>query len=139
MNAKHRITSTLFGLVVGLVVAWFSYSWITDEGKGVQRAEEEQVVHRARDILRRRLTLDDPEFVDPLSPKRSVGKVYIYPTPMGWEVSGYYRRNNRRNQDDTWHPFLMSLDPSLELRLLKVQDAALVEDAVADPQLQVVN
>jgi len=57
--------------------------------------------------------------VDPVSPNRKVGKVYIYPAGGGWEVSGLYRRD----EDHAWHPFLMSLNVEAGLESLAVRDA----------------
>ena len=135
MQAKHRVGSTIFGLAVGLLVAWFSYQWITDESKRVERTEQERVVQHAREILVDRLGLTGSEFVDPLAPKRPVGKVYIYPLADGWEISGFYRRN----EADSWHPYLMELAATLELRSLRIKDPLLSQRAVDDPLLEVAN
>jgi hypothetical protein len=48
-----------------------------------------------------------------------VGKVYIYPTSDGWEISGFYRRD----EADGWHPWLMNLDAQLSLESLAVRDS----------------
>lgn len=58
------------------------------------------------------------QLVDPLSPDRKVGKVYIWPIGGGWEVSGHYRRGDR----DVWHPYLMKLDSASQLVSLAVKD-----------------
>ena len=73
--------------------------------------------------------------MDPLAPRRRVGKVYIYPLPDGWEVSGYYRRNER----DLWHPYLVALDADLQLLTLKLseQDPDIVERAEHDDRVEV--
>jgi len=123
----------VFGAVVGLLVAWLAYQWITDSTRQEQRAEQERVVHAARNILVARLALDEPELVDPLEPQRKVGKVYIYPVEDGWEVSGFYRRN----EDDRWHAWLMLLDPALGLQLLKVQDPAVAGRAEMDALVEI--
>lgn len=123
----------VFGAVVGLLVAWFSYQWITDPTRQEQRAQQERVVRAARDILIVRLGLEEPELVDPLEPQRKVGKVYIYPVEGGWEVSGFYRRD----EDDRWHAWLMWLDPALGLRSLKVQDPAVAGRAETDALVEI--
>lgn len=58
------------------------------------------------------------QLVDPLAPDRKVGKSYIWPVEGGWEVSGYYRRD----ESDHWHPYLMNLDSAFGLRSLAVRD-----------------
>ena len=59
------------------------------------------------------------EFVDPLAPRRSVGKVYVYRLHSGWEISGFYRRD----ENDRWHAYLMGMDAELNLLSLKVRDS----------------
>ena len=132
---KQRIASIVFGIAVGLIVATLSFLWIMDPGGREQRAEEEMVVEVSRVVLLEKLAIGDIELVDPLAPQRKVGKVYIYPLANGWEVSGYYRRND----DDRWHPYLMTLDATLSLTFLKVKDSAagLAQIAAMDPTLEV--
>lgn len=110
--------SLLFGLAVGLVVAVIAYRWITSPEMRSQRLLEEAVVAESRLLLTDRLQLPDPEIVDPLAPKRSVGKTYVYPAEHGWEVSGFYRRN----AGDDWHAYLIQLDAERRLLHLRVQD-----------------
>lgn len=135
MQMNQRIGSIIFGLVVGLIVAAWSYHWITDPGNRELRAEQERVVEISRGVLSEKLAIGDIEFVDPLAPQRKVGKVYIFSLANGWEISGYYRRNS----DDRWHPYLMTLDPSLSLRSLKVRDSdtSLAHLASTDPDFDV--
>ena len=76
---------------------------------------------QARESLVETTGISAPEIVDPLATDRKVGKVYVYRAGDGWEVSGYYRRD----EDDEWHPFLMSLDATPAMTHLKVQDEAL--------------
>jgi len=132
---KQRIASIVFGIAVGLIVATLSFLWIMDPGGREQRAEEEMVVEVSRTVLIGKLAIGDIELVDPLAPQRKVGKVYIYPLANGWEVSGYYRRND----DDRWHPYLMALSPELSLESLKVRDSdsGLAQMAAMDPTLEV--
>ncbi len=118
-----------------MAVALLSYRWITDPTPRMERERQEQVVIESRRLLADVLAIKDLELVDPLTPNRNVGKVYIYPLATGWEVSGYYRRS----EDDRWHPFLMSLSQSLTLQTIKVRDsdAAVVERAEDNPKLAV--
>jgi len=75
------------------------------------------------------------EIVDPLSPNRKVGKVYVYPEGDNWAVSGHYRRN----ESDYWHPYLITLgaDQSLIYLKLKDQDQRLIERATKDPHFEI--
>ena len=72
------------------------------------------------------------KLVDPVSPNRKIGKVYIYPTASGWEVSGHYKRDAELR----WHPWLMRLNEQRELVSLLAQDDApdLIAIAAADPR-----
>lgn len=132
---RNRPGSIVFGLAVGLVVAAFSYRWITAPEQRVQRALEEDVVFEARTLLAARLRLDTPDIVDAVSPRRSVGKSYVYPADSGWELSGFYRRGPA----DDWHPWFMRLDGDRKVLLLRVRDddPGLVRDARRDPTLEV--
>lgn len=132
---KHRIGSVVFGLLVGLAVMAWSYQWLVDPDKQIVRAKEEQIVQLSRTELERKLQLVGLEFVDPLAPQRKVGKVYIYPSADGWEVSGFYRRD----ENDRWHAYLMSIASDESLQSLKVQDRSdrLIELGAADPMLEV--
>jgi hypothetical protein len=125
----------LFGIAVGLIVAVFAYRWITAPEMRSQRLLEEAVVAQSRLLLADKLELTDPEIVDPLAPKRSVGKTYVYPAAHGWEVSGYYRRN----AGDDWHAYLMALDSERVLLELKVKDddPAIARLAARDAALDV--
>jgi len=94
------------------------------------------MVYAARSHLEQKIGRDDLEIVDPLSPQRSVGKVFVYAADGGFEVSGYYRRN----ESDRWHPYLATLAADGTLRLLKLQDAdlGLAARARTDAALSVV-
>jgi len=118
---NHQVGRWVFALGVGVLVAFLSYRWITNPAPRVERDLQEAVVLSARDYLAQATGIIAPEIVDPLAPDRKVGKVYIYRSETGWEVSGYYRRN----EDDKWHPFLMSLDAAPAMTHLRVQDSAL--------------
>ena len=128
---NHQVGRWVFALGVGIVVAFVSYRWITNPAPRAERELQEAVVVSARDHLARATGIDAPEIVDPLAPDRKVGKVYVYRADGGWEVSGYYRRN----EDDKWHPFLMTLDATPAMTHLRVQDAAL--DGINNPQVEV--
>ena len=135
MTVNHRFGSIIFGIIVGLVAAAWSYHWITDPEKNAARQAEERAVLRARDLLAERLSIAGLQVVDPLAANRKVGKVYIYPAKDGWDISGYYRRND----DDSWHAFLMAVSSGLQLKSLKVDDDDPVLAALArsDPEFEV--
>ncbi len=132
---NHRVGSIVFGLAIGLLVAVLSYQWLTDPTNRVARNKEVSVVELSRGILNDTLGIHDLQIVDALAPQRKVGKVYVYPLENGWDISGYYRRDD----DDRWHPFLMALDSELSLRSLRVQDSNdfLAQRAATDPLLEV--
>ena len=132
---NHRVGSIVFGVVVGLLVAVWAYQWISAPDKRAQREEEERVVATSRSVLAEKLGIDGLELVDPLEPQRKVGKVYIYPLDSGWEVSGYYRRDD----GDRWHAYLLTFSSDLALTSLKVQDPdpRLAQIAASDPQFAV--
>jgi hypothetical protein len=130
---NHRIGRLLFAFAVGLIVAVLSFKWITNPAPRAERALEEATVVVARQHLQETVSDNELEFVDPLSPDREVGKAYVYRASIGWEVSGYYRRG----EGDPWHPFLMGIGSSNEMVNLKVQDAAMLEQARENPVLEV--
>lgn len=131
---NHRVGRVLFGLLVGLAVAFFAYEWITDPEPRAERAMQEGAVAISRTRLTQVVGVDDLEIVDPLAPDRKVGKVYVYEEPPGWAVSGFYRRD----EQDRWHPYLMTLTKELELHRLKVKDPRLETEAASDPRFEVV-
>jgi hypothetical protein len=117
---NHRVGRSLFAIAVGLVVAGLAYQWITDPVPRAQREAEERAVLAARDVLGERIGSDDLQIVDPLSPNRKVGKVYVYAEAPGWAVSGFYRRDDA----DPWHAYLVYLDQALALHSFKAEDPA---------------
>jgi hypothetical protein len=119
---NHRVARLIFGFAVGLLVAVFSYQWIADTGPRIERQQEESVVMASRDWLESTLNIGQLVIVDPLSPDRIVGKAYVYPAGEGWEVSGYYRRDD----NDLWHPYLVTMDAESALTHLKISDTALL-------------
>lgn len=130
---NHRIGRALFAAVVGLGVAVWSYQWITDPSGREERAEQEQTVLAARAVLAEVTQLENIEIVDPIAPQRKVGKVYVYRSESGWEVSGYYRRG----EEDQWHPYLMRLATDRTLLNVRVKDPGLPEQVVANPKLEI--
>lgn len=132
---KQRPGGIVFALAVGLIVATVSYRWIADPVAREQRDRELRAVGQARVSLQQFVGSDRLEIVDPLEPDRKVGKVYIYPAGEGWEVSGFYRRN----ETDLWHPWLMRLDADFTTIRLRVsdQDPRLVEEARRNPTIEV--
>jgi hypothetical protein len=139
MNAKkaidmnHRIGRIVFSIGIGLIVAIFSYRWIMNPAPRAERVLQESVVATSRELLVEKLELGDIEIVDAIAPNRKIGKVYVYRADQGWELSGYYRRN----ENDLWHPYLMVLDDSAALIHLKVSDGALLDRASDDAALEV--
>lgn len=134
---NHKIVRPLVALTVGLILALYAYQRVTDPEPGLQRATEEAVVVSAREILQSYVSPGKYlHIVDPVSPNRRVGKVYIYPADGGWEVSGHYRRD----EDDPWHPFLMSLSGEAGLNYLAVKDAndRLIGMSSRDPKFSAV-
>jgi len=131
---NHRIGRNIFALGVGLAVAVFAFKWITNPQPRAERAQEELVVQVSRTLLASIVASDELEMVDPLAPDRKIGKVYVYAEGPGWAVSGYYRRN----ADDRWHPYLMTLSTALELFHLKARDPQLSSRASDDPRIEVI-
>lgn len=137
MPINHNVIRPLAALGLGLLVALYAYQRISDPLPALQRAQEEAVVASAREILHSYIAPGhDLEIVDPVAPNRKVGKVYIYPTARGWEVSGHYRRG----ETDRWHPYLMSLDGEARLESLAVGDSSdrLIGMSARDPKLSAV-
>ncbi len=132
---NHRIGRTVFALVIGLLAATFAYQWISNPAGREERALQVSVVEASRRHLQAVVDAGALEIVDPVSPNRKVGKVYIYPEGQGWEISGYYRRS----VDDSWHPYLLSLSADQSLAQLKIKDRSegLAERAAKDPQLEI--
>ena len=116
----QKVLRLIIAFGIGLALAGYAYFWVTDPEPARQRALEERVVLEARATLVNYLS-SQPELqiIDPLEPNRKVGKVYIYPASDGWEISGFYRRD----EADVWHPWLMNLDAQLSLLSLAVRDS----------------
>jgi hypothetical protein len=129
----HHAGRTIFVVAVGLLVATFAYRWITDPEPRANRAVEERVVVESRRLLVSKIGLAAPDLVDPLAPRRKVGKVYVYPEGRGWAVSGYYRRDTM----DRWHPYLMHLDSELKLVDLRLKDESVLHLGADDATLSV--
>ncbi len=129
----HRVTRLVFAFGIGIVVAVFAYRWIIDPAPRAERVMQESVVAAVRNLLEQTLEIGTLEVVDPLAPDRKIGKTYVFPAAQGWEVSGYYRRDDI----DLWHPYLMTLDDSLQLTHLKVSDPVLFDRVNDKPLLEV--
>ena len=112
---NHTVGRSVFALGIGLIVAVFAFQWITDPAPRAQRAAEEQAVTAARELLREAVGSPDIEIVDPLSPDRKVGKVYVYAESPGWAVSGYYRHE----EEAPWRPYLVRMTEDLALHSTK--------------------
>jgi hypothetical protein len=120
LSRGHRILRWVLAFAAGLVLALYTFERISDPEPRLQRAREEAAVLEARAWLQNYVAAPhEIELVDPLKTNRKVGKVYVYPTSDGWEVSGYYRRD----KNDAWHPWLMRMDPQLQLVSLAVRDS----------------
>lgn len=116
---NHRILRWVVALAVGFAIMTFAFLRISDPEPRMQRAREEAAVLAGREILQEYIAIGpNGDVVDPLAPRRSVGRVYVYPTDSGWQVSGYYRRD----RTDAWHPFLLELDSAGRLVSLSVRD-----------------
>ena len=129
----QRIVRLVLAFGIGLLLALLAYDRSTDPEPRRQRLQEEAVVLEARRTLRDYVSLGgELRIVDPLAPDRKVGKVYIYPTADGWQVSGHYRRAGERQ----WHPWLMTLDGQNALEALSVRDEApaIAARAAAEPR-----
>jgi len=132
MTLDHSRIGPIVAIIIGLLVFYGSYQWISNPERAVQRQQEEGIVLAARAILKQYITDENLEVSDALDRVRSAGKVYIFPTGDGWELSGHYRRPGER----TWHDYLMSLDGDAKLVSLSVNDSdpGLLELAQSDPR-----
>ncbi|MBT8098155.1 MAG: hypothetical protein KJO82_00325 [Gammaproteobacteria bacterium] len=122
---NHRVGQYVFAAVAGCLVAIFAYRWVMNPEPRLERERQEAVVAQSRERLNEVLALGELEIVDPLAADRKVGKTYVYRNDGGWEISGYYRRN----EADLWHPYLMQLDAELNVTHLRVSDTALMDRA----------
>jgi len=136
-EARHRYMQWIVAIAVGIILSLLVFERSTDPEPARQKAIEEAVVLEARLLLLSYvLPGGELQLVDPLAPNRKVGKTYIWPVDTGWEVSGFYRRD----QQDRWHPFLMNLDSSSRLTLLAVKDSneRLIGMSARDPKFAAV-
>ncbi len=134
---NHKLLRPVLALAIGLVLALYAYQRVSDPEPALQRAREEAVVMSARDILQSYVSPgNDIEIVDPVSPNRKIGKVYVFAAEQGWEVSGHYRRD----PNDRWHRYLMALNGDAALESLAVQDAndRLIGMSAQDPKFSAV-
>lgn len=134
----HRVARLFVAFAIGIAVAIYAYDRVTDPEPARQRAQEEAAVLASRALLAEYLAVDSGlQIVDPLAPDRVVGKVYVYPTDQGFDVSGHYRRSDTAR----WHPFLMRLDRNAALLDLSVadDDEQLRQRSATEPRLRVVD
>lgn len=132
-SKAHRIGRVVFATIVGIAVAYYSYQWITNPAPRIERVEQENVVVLSRQMLISKIDVAALQIVDPLSPNRKIGKVYIYREGDEWAVSGFYRRD----ENDLWHPYLMALSDDLAFIGVKVNDERLLERASGDPTITI--
>ena len=86
---NHRKGRLIFAVVVGVAFAVLSYRWASDPVPKMERERQERAVVESRRLLADTLSISDFELVDPLTPNRKVGKVYIYPiAAVYWGVKG---------------------------------------------------
>ena len=123
---KNRLGGAIFALSVGITFAWFSFQWIAEsEPRQAERVAEETIVLAARPQLIEALLGAGigPEaslqIADPLQTNRVAGKVFIYRSDAGWEVSGHYRLG----PGTLWQPWIMQLDEAGSMLSLSVQTA----------------
>ncbi len=129
---RHEYSKWIFALAVGVGLSIWAYRVATNPEPARRKALEISVAQQARDIVSTYVdAATDLQYVDPLQPNHKIGDSYILPADQGWQVSGYYRRQD----DDQWHPFLVDLTSESELTLLSVKDANddLIRRAMLDP------
>lgn len=137
MRTIHDIVRPVLALAIGLLLAVYVYRLVTNPEPALRKARQEAVVMASREILRSYVAPDGiMQIVDPVSPDRKVGSVYIYPSGTGWEVSGHYRRDD----GDRWHPYLLVMNAREELESLKVRDSndRVVRLSLRDPKFSIV-
>ena len=130
---NHRVGRLIFGFGVGFLLAFLAFRWASDPAPRLERQLQESVVASSRFLLQQTLDIGELEIVDPVMPDRKVGKTYVYRADDGWEVSGFYRRD----EADLWHPYLVTLDDKQQLRRLKVSDTALLQHQGENPLLEI--
>ena len=130
---NHRLGRLAFGFGVGFLAAFLAFRWASDPAPRLERQLQESVVASGRFFLEQTLAIGELEVVDPLAPDRKVGKTYVYRADEGWEVSGFYRRDDA----DLWHPYLVTLDDKQALVRVKVSDTALLNRQGKSPALEI--
>lgn len=122
---NHRIGQIIFASIIGLMIAGLSFNWIMNPEGREERVLQISAVKSSREEIKDLVGANNIEIVDPVSPNRKVGKVYIYPEGNNWSISGFYRRDD----NDAWHPYLMTLSADHNLISLKLKDIAFAEQA----------
>ena len=116
---NHRYMKWVVAVGVGLVLALWAFERSTDPEPTRQKIVQEVLVQESRLLLSSYvLPGGQLQLVDPLTPDRKVGKVFIMPVDEGWEVSGHYRRD----ENDPWHRYLIRMDSRSQLLSLAVKD-----------------
>jgi len=118
MNKKYTLGQIIFALTVGFLAATSVYFSSTSPDITIQREREEAVIQQSEKLFITILQMPNTtQIIHPLNPDRDVGKSYVYPLDGGWQISGFYRRN----QNEEWRAWLINLDKSLKLIDLRVQ------------------
>ena len=119
MMHNYSLKQIIFAISVGVFLAYLVYQSTVKPPHQVKRQNEEYIVQKATIQIRDMLSLSSKsEIVDPINTDRDVGKAYIYPIDKTWQVSGFYRRD----YNDSWHPWLMTLDEEGVMMNLVIQD-----------------
>ena len=118
MNKKYTLGQIIFALTVGFLAATSVYFSSTSPDITIVREREEAVIQQSEKLFITILQMPNTtQIIHPLNPDRDVGKSYVYPLDGGWQISGFYRRN----QNEEWRAWLINLDKSLKLIDLRVQ------------------
>ena len=118
MNKKYTLGQIIFALTVGFLASTSVYFSSTSPDITIVREREEAVIQQSEKLFITILQMPNTtQIIHPLNPDRDVGKSYVYPLDGGWQISGFYRRN----QNEEWRAWLINLDKSLKLIDLRVQ------------------
>ena len=118
VKTQHTINQKVFAVIIGFAVSYYAYKWAVDPAPRLQRQTEEKIVSYARKSFFQLLELtEQTKVIDPLNPDRKVGKTYLASSENGWQVSGFFRRDDLEH----WYPWLMNLDNDLNIVELRIQ------------------
>jgi hypothetical protein len=119
MMHNYSLKQIIFAISVGGFLAYFVYQSTVKPPHLMTRQNEEHIIQKATLQIRDMLFLPyESEIIDPINTDRDVGKTYIYPAGKTWQVSGFYRRN----YNDSWHPWLITLDEEGVMINLSIKD-----------------